>query len=257
MRIGNAVSLAVIALIVVSFCQPAFAEDDRELVVIPYLWVAGLSGDQTVDGNEASVSLSADEILDALDFGGMLHVESRKGKWGAFFDGSYVKLSTDGKVGPFDVDASTELALVELGIFYRLLEASSNQPVALDILGGGRYYYLEGDLDIKGAGPLGVDIEVDKSKDWVDAIIGGRIQFDLTEKLAFSLRGDAGGFDIGSSSDLVWNLVAALGYDLSDRTTLWLGYRHLDVDYDDGSGVGQFEYDVEMTGPIVGLAIRF
>ena len=257
MKFRNTVSIALVALFCVSFCQPASAADDRELVIIPYLWAAGLNGDQAVDGNQASVGLNADGILEALDFGGMVHIESRRGKWGPFLDAAYVKLSTDGKVGPFDVDVSTELAQMELGIFYRFLERTigndDRRSLSLDVLGGGRYTYLEGELDSKGAGP----IEVDKSKDWVDAIVGGRIQIDLTEKLAFSLRGDVGGFGIGSSSDFVWNLIAALGYELSERTTLWLGYRHLDLDYDDGSGPRQFEYDVELTGPMAGLEIRF
>jgi opacity protein-like surface antigen len=149
------------------------------------------------------------------------------------------------------------MALVELGAFYRLLESSDDRSFSLDVLGGGRYVYLKGELDINGAGPIGVDIEVEQSKDWVDAIVGGRVQMDLTEKLAFSLRGDVGGFGVGASSDLAWNLIAGLGYELSERTTLWLAYRHLDIDYDDGSGSNQFEYDVEMTGPMLGIAIEF
>ena len=79
---------------------------------------------------------------------------------------------------------------------------------------------------------------------------------DLTEKLAFRVRGDIGGFDIGSGSDLTWNVLGGFGYSLSERTTLWLGYRILDVDYDDGSGSDLFEYDIDMSGPIAGLAIR-
>jgi hypothetical protein len=226
--------------------------------------LAGISGDQTVEGNEASVSLSADDVLRALDFGGMVHVESRRGRWGAFLDGSYVKLSADGDFGPrggIDVDVSSELAMVELGMFYRFLERAIGdgdaQTLMLDVLGGGRYTYLNAELDIEGAGPLGADLEVEKSKDWIDPIVGGRVRIDITERLAFNLRGDVGGFDIGSSSDLVWNVIGALGYQLSENTTLWIGYRHLDIDYEDGSGAGQFEYDVEMTGPILGLAILF
>ena len=142
----------------------------------------------------------------------------------------------------------------EAGMLVPILEKRGFEVVSVSCKCGS---VQKEDLDIKGSGPLGVDIEVDKSKDWVDAIVGGRVQLDLSEKFTFSLRGDAGGFDIGSSSDLVWNLVAALGYELSDRTTLWLGYRHLDIDYDDGSGSSLFEYDVEMTGPVFGLAILF
>ena len=81
---------------------------------------------------------------------------------------------------------------------------------------------LEGGIDIES--PLGVNPSSDGSRDWIDPIVGGIIHVDLMEKLAFRVRGDIGGFDIGSGSDLVWNALAGFGYTLSERTTLWLGY---------------------------------
>jgi hypothetical protein len=51
--------------------------------------------------------------------------------------------------------------------------------------------------------------------------------------------------------------MALLGYHISERTTLWAGYRHLDIDYDKGSGSELFAMDIAMSGPIVGLEIRF
>lgn len=47
--------------------------------------------------------------------------------------------------------------------------------------------------------------------------------------------------------------VALLGYKMSDSTTLAIGYRHLDVDYDKGD----FAYDARFSGPFVGLSFRF
>jgi opacity protein-like surface antigen len=250
-------------LLFVLVCPSAYGEggssgsDEWEFTVTPYLWAAGLDGNATVRGRETSIDASFSDIFENLDFGGMVHFEARKGKWGFFFDPTYMKFSADGDFGPrggVDVDVEAEMALVELGILYRLLERpvgnENGRFLSLDLLGGGRYIYLKGELDIGGI----IDVEVDKSKDWLDAIVGGRIQIDLAERLTFSLRGDAGGFDIGSSSDLTWNLSAALGYELSERTTLWVGYRHLDIDYDDGS---DFELDVDMSGPVIGVAFQF
>jgi opacity protein-like surface antigen len=151
------------------------------------------------------------------------------------------------------------MTLLEFGVLYRLLEkpigAESDRTLSLDLLGGARYTDLEGEVDIEG--PFGINPSFDASEDWIDPIVGGRITLDLTDKLALRVRGDIGGFDIGSGSDLAWNIMAGFGYTLSERTTLWLGYRHLDVDYDDGSGSDLFEYDISMSGPIAGLAIRF
>jgi hypothetical protein len=36
-----------------------------------------------------------------------------------------------------------------------------------------------------------------------------------------------------------------------------LGYRALSVDYQKGSGVNRYEYDMLQHGPIVGLTVKF
>jgi opacity protein-like surface antigen len=230
-----------------------------EFTVTPYFWGAGMDGDATIKGVESSVDLSFGDILEDLDFGAMAHLEARNGKWGFFLDPSYVKLATDGDVGPFNADVETEMILLEFGVLYRLIErpigAERDRTFSLDLLGGARYADLEGEIDVEG--PLGINPSFDGNKDWIDPIVGGIIQVGLTENLAFRVRGDIGGFDIGSGSDFAWNVVAGVGYTLSERTTLWLGYRILDVDYDDGSGSDLFEYDISMSGPIAGLSIRF
>jgi len=44
-----------------------------------------------------------------------------------------------------------------------------------------------------------------------------------------------------------------LAYRLTDRIVARTGYRHLEIDYDhDG-----FVYDVKLSGPILGVSIRF
>jgi hypothetical protein len=214
-------------------CPLAYGQDESaasggwKFIVTPYFWVAGMDGDTTVRGVESSMDLSFSDILENLDFGVMAHLEASKGKWGLFLDPTYAKLSADGDAGPFDADVEIEMTLVEFGVLYRLLEqpvgSEDTRALSLDLLGGARYTDLEGELDIEG--PFGSDPSVDGSKDWLDPIIGGRIQMDLTEKLAFRVRGDIGGFGIGDSSDFVWNVLAGLGYNLSERTTIWAGYR--------------------------------
>ena len=66
-----------------------------------------------------------------------------------------------------------------------------------------------------------------------------------------SLRGDIGGFGVGSQ--LTWDVTASVGYRMSDTATLLFGYRHLDVDYQDG----RFKIDGQFSGPYLGLSFRF
>ena len=57
----------------------------------------------------------------------------------------------------------------------------------------------------------------------------------------------------GAGSQLEYQVVPALGYQLTKRFTLQAGYRYLNVDYRSGG----FKYDVRMSGLLLGATIRF
>ena len=233
-----------------------------EFHVIPYFWLASLDGDVTVKGIKSSVSLSASDLFDMLDYGGEVHVEAWKGRWGIFLDPTFLKLSDDGHantgVGRIDVDVDLKEWLVEFGGLYTLgrwpLGTDGGRALALDVLGGGRYWYMKSKLNAD-VPLLGLSRRVEMSEDWIDPIMGARLRADLTKKLSLAVRGDIGGFSVGS--DFTWNASAILGYHFSRTVSAWLGYRGLGVDYESGSGTSKFKYDAIMQGPIIGLGFRF
>ncbi|NQT51094.1 hypothetical protein HQ576_03540 [bacterium] len=75
----------------------------------------------------------------------------------------------------------------------------------------------------------------------------------MSDRLALSVRGDVGGFGIGSASDLTWQVLAGLHYRLSERISILAGYKYYNLDY----RRGDLEMDMEMKGPITGVAIHF
>ena len=74
-----------------------------------------------------------------------------------------------------------------------------------------------------------------------------------------SLRGDVGGFDVGS--EFSWQMIATYDFQLcvTDRYAIdgYLGYRALSVDYSEGSGANRYEYDAVQHGPVIGATVRF
>ena len=235
-----------------AYTQEATSGDDAwQFHVIPYIWMSGISGHVTVKGSRASVDDSFSDILENLDVAGFLHLEAAKGKWALFGDGTYVKLSVDRTL----IDVGSELALVELGGAYRFAELPLGKDgkwvLSFEALAGGRYNYVKSEVEILSL------LKSKQSQDWVDPIVGVRFTAGLTEKLSFRVRGDIGGFGIGSASDFAWNVVAFLGYQLSRRITFGVGWRILDIDHKKGSGRRRFEYDVTTSGPVLGLAFRF
>ena len=52
---------------------------------------------------------------------------------------------------------------------------------------------------------------------------------------------------------LTWDVFGGLGYEFSDTVSAVAGYRHLEVNYEHNG----FEFDVEMSGPVIGAVIHF
>ena len=74
-----------------------------------------------------------------------------------------------------------------------------------------------------------------------------------------SLRGDVGGFGVGS--DFSWQAIAAYAWDFARYNNVTfsgvLGYRALYVDYAQRSGRQRYESDMLQHGPVVGISARF
>jgi hypothetical protein len=269
-RYGLVIFIAALALALT--CPRVFAEEgfvhgasqkaDRwQFFVAPYFWMAGLDGKTTVKGVESSTNLSFSDIWENLDVGAQAHVEAWRGKWGMFLDAIYLKLSNDGSgvsptYGPVDIDVQLKEWIVEGGGFYRLLAhpVDRERMVSLDVLGGLRYISLYGKLSA--SVPLvGIDSSPSGTKNWVDPFLGLRLMADLTKNLAITVRGDIGGFGVGSH--FAYNASAIFGYTISPLVSVWFGYRIMGINYEDGYGPDKFKYDVTMHGPVVGIGFRF
>lgn len=259
--------LMVSLLLLISI--PSFAEDVKdtksengkdnkwEFIIIPYLWVMGIDGDVTVKGRDADVDVGFDDIVDELDLAAIGHFIAKRGRWEFFVQPNYMKLSPEGEVGRIDVDVETEILLLEFGAFYRLGTWGERLPVSLDILGGGRYWHVDNEIDISFPVP-GLERDVNSEKDLIDPFVGLRAGTSITKKLRFSARGDIGGFDISDdTSDLSWQAVGLFEYDISQRIIAGAGYRALDIDYERGSGDDKNGLDVTIHGPVLGVGIRF
>ncbi len=269
----RSVALKVIIVVVVLFaCPLVYGQDELKstdkwnIELTPYFWAAELKGDATLRGRTGPVDVGFSDLLDNLDIAFMGRAEAWKGKWGLFLDTLYMDLGAEFSTpqGAISADIDVKMTMLEFGLGYRLLETTvgqnNDQKLSFDLLGGGRYMNIEGEVDIVVGGPLsglGLGRTFRRRGEWVDPIVGGRLRWDINEKLAAAVRFDFGGFDIGEGSNLTWNLVAGIDYKLKDNMSLKAGYRIFDLDYDSGSGINKFGIDAQFRGPIFGLTMKF
>jgi hypothetical protein len=221
---------------------PAAAQvpsDKWDVTVAPYFMGAAMSGTTTVRGREVEVDMSASDIFSNLQFGAMGLVVARKGNWGFGGDAIWMALGTTVRNTNVDFNQGAFA-------FYGLRRLSS----AADVMFGLRVNTLQGKLGFK---TLGVDVSQDKT--WVDPLVGVTLRSPKEHRVRLQVYTEIGGF--GAGSDLEWQIFPTVGIKLSDRVSLDVGYRWLDMDYATGAGNERFGYDVLTQGPIGGLAFRF
>lgn len=220
-----------------------------EVFLTPYLWASGLDGEVGSRGLSTEVDLGFSDIVEDLDGAFMLPIELRKGRWGLLSELILIKLSSQsGTPGPlFDsVELGADETLVQLLPFYRIIP---QEPVTLDVLAGARLWHISAELRFTpGALPA---VIVDATDRWVDPIIGLRAIADIGRRWRVHAYGDIGGFGIGS--DLTWQLLGTVGYEIGTGAVLRFGYRQLDVDFEDEEN--GFIFDTGTGGWVVGVTI--
>ena len=229
----------------------------------PYGWISGIHGQIATPGRVLNINVSPSDVLKHLDdVNGafMLHTEVGRGDWGLILDTNLIRLSPQVTTGSALIDVTLQQTLMEFLGMYRLINASDywveGKSLTVDLLGGGRYYQVSNGLTIDPFGP-GPTLREERTKTWVDLVVGARARAPLTSSLDVFARADVGGFGIGSSSKLAWNLVAGLDYQMNSSTSLLAGYRVLDINQFSGAGATAFGFNVQMAGPFAALAFQF
>ncbi len=216
------------------------AEAQTKFSVAPYIWGAGLQGTVGARGLTAPVDIGFGDILDNTDFAAIVHAEATGDRVGFLFDLVYLNLGVAGDIAELD------------SRFY-LMEFAATGLLSRNVEGliGVRYLNVQDTLGF--SGPFG--FEAEPAQGWVDPFVGLRTTGSLGDRWSLTVRGDVGGF--GISSDLAWQMVGTLSYELSPSVDLGLGYRHLDINYKTGEGAERFVWDMAMSGPFFGARFNF
>ena len=170
--------IALITAALLCVCAPVHAasSDEWEIIIAPYLFAMSANYDATIDGRTADVDLKFRDIIKDFDvLGGSLRIEAWKGDWGIIADGIFTDL--DGDFGPGDsLNAKLRDVMVDLQGAYRILKTNLiDRPFIIETMGGLRYHYLKQKGKFSLPGPAGNTIRVGTSYDWVEPVVGGRV----------------------------------------------------------------------------------
>ena len=221
---------------------------------ITYYWLPGTSGSITAKQRTEPHNVDGNEALDPDNFAGIMSGERWKGIWGQYFELLITDLRDEFSSGSTDIEASIILSTTEFGIFRRMSGADADTEMywpgtMLDLIGGLRYTSVKPEIK------LNPGADLDASEDWFEAFLGGRILMAASRKWTFAFRGDVGGFGVGDSPDLTWNLSGGVDYRLGEAKWVRLGYRVMGIEYEDGGG--QAGLDVRFAGPLAAIKLDF
>jgi hypothetical protein len=152
----------------------------------------------------------------------------------------FSRIDIEDTQGPLTVNFQNTLA--EVDGLYRVASGEHN----IDILFGLRYTNQETKVD---PAPLTV------SQDWVDPIIGARWWWNFANRWSLIVRGDIGGFGVGSDS--TWQALALVDWQPFKNVSFVGGYRALYQDFEDNSSSKAFEYEATLHGPLLGVNIKW
>lgn len=264
----------------------------------PYAWLIFISGEQTAGANTSDIDTNLFEIIDEAKelYAFMGALELRKEKLGIFADVFWAKMrvpaneALDGDIPGIPLlnvnlavtakgGVTANLAIVEPGVAYEIFNRSSGgsfkdpsaiaRTTAIDVLAGVRYWYIEPEIGLNvtatvsipalglsrtGGGRVAGDVTID----WWDPFIGLRMRHQRGPGKELVVRGDIGGFGVGS--DFTWKLESLYNFDtrlLGHDVTAQLGYRALYADYKQGQGSNTLAFDWLWHGPIMGLKMKF
>ncbi len=208
MSIGLRAALAAFALALAT--TPATAAEWKHEIA-PYVWGSGMDGTVGIGSVTAEAEMSFSDILDDLEFGFMGAYRASRDRYSITVDAIYMGLGVTerGRGGTLKADIDVDQVGLEADFGYAVGERFT-------LFGGLRYVSL--DADLKVTGPLGNVRSASEGQDWVDPVIGGIYSWPLADDWTLNLRGDIGGFGIGS--DFAWQGMATLRWQFSPRTAL-------------------------------------
>mgnify|MGYP001812358163 FL=1 len=241
--------LLVLAAVLATLVTPQVAAQSSssqwQFSIAPYLWAAGMDGTMTVAAVEEEIDVPFSDVISNLDFALMGHFDMRNDRWVLSSDLIFVDLGQSEDVGAGTVTAGIDMTLLELVGGYRV-------SPAVALLAGARWVDMGASL--RYTGEL-IDPDADVGKSWIDPLVGVNVFAPLSDRWWIGLRGDVGGFGVGS--ELTWQAYADVGFRASGLVSIILGYHALDMDYEDGDGLHYFGLDLMISGPQLGVVFTF
>lgn len=227
------------------------AEEGWQVVLEPVVWAPTMDVNLSYGDRSVGKTITPEDLKGNFEFGFSGRLEARNGPWGFETEGMYVNLADDVTFRRVTGSVRANQTLLQAAGLYRLNEGE----IPVDLVAGLRYYNWNVNTSFTADGVLFTrTYENKRNLTWADPVLGLRASVPLSDDFRFGLYGDLGGFGLGS--DLSWRAAARFDWEVSDSTSLVLGYSALGADYRQGSGFDTVDFDFSLYGPMLGASFK-
>jgi hypothetical protein len=216
---------------------------------------AAIDGQTQIGDLTVPVDVSISEVFDALEFGAMGAYRADNGTWSFTVDATYMGLG-----GTSETDRGLVKGDVDIDQITLMGTAGRRWTDNLEALFSLAYFDLSTDLKVTTTAPVTGAVTVRTASvdaSWVDPMLGLHYGRPFADEWRFNLRGDVGGFGIGS--DFSYQVFANVHWQSSGGFGAVLGYRLIGFDHEDGrkGSPGYQRFDLTEQGPLLGITYTF
>ena len=234
---------------------PADTNDNIQFTITPYLWAINMNGYVGVASlSSQHVSQDFSDIMQNFDAGGMLYLEAKKNGLCIFFNGLYAALSQTVHVGSLTINTTNGFGLFSGGVSYETFDRTFQNGSELSVE---PYLGVRDTLNDATVSIANTNLSASLNEQWVDPILGARVNYNITKAWLTVLAADVGGL---SSSDYSFNANGYIGYKpqtMMKNMVFYLGYRWLHQNYQTGANTNYFSWNMDIFGPVVGISFVF
>ena len=249
------VGMMVAALLATSVLGIAAEPQGWKFEVTPYLWMAGLEGDVTVNGRTVDFEKKFSDLIDSVEMAGSLLAVVQYDRyliWGQYDGFSMSTDNLDVEDQPQGGSLDTDMLLGEFAVGYQVDGWAEGQT--FDLLVGARVLTMENELTVYGRGSFDSD---DRDKEnRVDAIILVRPSIPILPSKIAGLRFNPTLAIGGGESDLVFELQPQIQYQITENIAARLGYRTVGYKLK-GDKNEDNELNIRLSGLIAGVGVTF
>ena len=252
LKLKQLILISIIFISVIGF-NNTNAQSEWEFNAGLYGWLAGMQGDIGIANQDQQFEASVSDLLKNVKFTVGSHFEARNPHVSLIADIFFVGLGNEAEIqrtiGDSTIVDTTFVRNVEVNLDEWIIEGAVGYRVSevFELLVASRIYAMNVEMLVEGE-EIGT-----RNKTWVDIFFGARYLTSFADNWYASLRADIG---FGGST-FAWFGNASLGYRFSELFSLAFAYRILSVDYESGSGVEYFKYDVVQNGFGLGAVFSF